>query len=233
MGRRYRGTEGRAHPRGLPRSELQRPAAGQHGDGADLHEEGGDEGRPLPRPARDQHGAERSNEVLEEVHRRERDRVRERSWRDAAQRARRGPHGARAGGRLADGLEDRHQGWRVRDDELRALQGQDPRFDGRDAGVKEPKAWNPTINRNHLIRDAIGLGIYDCMKTDPSIYLFGEGASMKMHFDCPAIEKEFPERIVTLPISEDGNTDFAVGASLAGVKPVVDVITSDFLFRTM
>ena len=95
------------------------------------------------------------------------------------------------------------------------------------------KAWNPTINRNHLIRDAIGLGIYDCMKSDPSIYLFGEGASMKMHFDCPAIEKEFPERIITLPISEDGNTDFAVGASLVGVKPVVDVITSDFLFRTM
>lgn len=95
------------------------------------------------------------------------------------------------------------------------------------------KAWNPTINRNHLIRDAIGLGIYDCMKADPSIYLFGEGASMKMHFDCPAIEKEFPDRIVTLPISEDGNTDFAVGASLVGIKPVVDVITSDFLFRTM
>jgi pyruvate/2-oxoglutarate/acetoin dehydrogenase E1 component len=97
----------------------------------------------------------------------------------------------------------------------------------------ESKVWNPTINRNHLIRDAIGLGIYDCMKADPSIYLFGEGASMKMHFDCPSIEKEFPERIITLPISEDGNTDFAVGASLAGVKPVVDVITSDFLFRTM
>ena len=99
--------------------------------------------------------------------------------------------------------------------------------------MKASKAWNPTINRNHLIRDAIGLGIYDCMKRDSSIYLFGEGASMKMHFDCPAIEKEFPERIVTLPISEDGNTDFAVGASLVGVKPVVDVITSDFLFRTM
>lgn len=97
----------------------------------------------------------------------------------------------------------------------------------------ESKVWNPTLNRNHLIRDAIGLGIYDCMKVDPSIYLFGEGASMKIHFDCPAIEKEFPERVITLPISEDGNTDFAVGASLVGVKPVVDVITSDFLFRTM
>lgn len=96
-----------------------------------------------------------------------------------------------------------------------------------------PRAWNPTINRNHLIRDAIGLGIYDCMRQDPSIYLFGEGASMKIHFDCPAIERDFPDRVITLPISEDGNTDFSVGASLVGVKPVVDVITSDFLFRTM
>lgn len=87
--------------------------------------------------------------------------------------------------------------------------------------------------RNHLIRNAISAAIYDCMKTDPSIYLFGEGAHMKMHYDAPHIEKEFPDRVVTLPISEDGNTNFAVGASLLGVKPVVDVITADFLYRTM
>jgi pyruvate dehydrogenase E1 component beta subunit len=87
--------------------------------------------------------------------------------------------------------------------------------------------------RNHLIRDGIGLAIYDQMKLDPSIYLFGEGAHMKVHFDAPPIEKEFSNRVITLPISEDGNTNFAVGASLLGVKPVVDVITADFLYRTL
>jgi pyruvate/2-oxoglutarate/acetoin dehydrogenase E1 component len=36
-----------------------------------------------------------------------------------------------------------------------------------------------------------------------------------------------------MPISEDGNSNFAVGLSLAGIVPIVDVISSDFLYRTM
>jgi len=87
--------------------------------------------------------------------------------------------------------------------------------------------------RNRLIRDASYRAIYDRMKVDPSIYIMGEGCHMKIHFDAPQIEKEFPDRFITLPISEDANTNFAVGMSLAGVKPIVDVITADFLYRTM
>jgi len=87
--------------------------------------------------------------------------------------------------------------------------------------------------RNRLIRDAIYHAIYDRMKEDPSIYIMGEGSHMKIHFDSPQIEKEFPDRVITLPISEDANTNFAVGMALAGVKPIVDVITADFLYRTM
>jgi pyruvate/2-oxoglutarate/acetoin dehydrogenase E1 component len=71
------------------------------------------------------------------------------------------------------------------------------------------------------------------MKVDPSIYIMGEGSHMKIHFDSPQIEKEFPDRIITLPISEDANTNFALGMALAGAKPIVDVITADFLYRTM
>lgn len=56
---------------------------------------------------------------------------------------------------------------------------------------------------------------------------------MKVHFDAPNIEKDFPDRIITLPISEDANTNFAVGMALGGVTPIVDVITADFLYRTM
>lgn len=88
-------------------------------------------------------------------------------------------------------------------------------------------------HRNHLIRDAIGRAIFDRMKADPSIYLFGEGMHMKIHFDAPQIERDYLNRVQTLPVSEDGNTFFAVGASLLGVKPIVDVITADFLYRTL
>ena len=88
-------------------------------------------------------------------------------------------------------------------------------------------------SRNHLIRDAIGQAIYDRMVSDPSVHLFGEGCHVKVHYDAPNIERDFSDRVHTLPISEDGNVNFAVGASLLGVKPVVDVITADFLYRAM
>jgi pyruvate dehydrogenase E1 component beta subunit len=71
------------------------------------------------------------------------------------------------------------------------------------------------------------------MASDPSVHLFGEGAEVKVHYDAPAIKRDFADRVHTMPISEDGNTNFAVGASLAGVKPIVDVISSDFLYRTL
>lgn len=90
--------------------------------------------------------------------------------------------------------------------------------------------------RNHKIRDSIGQAIYDEMALEcwpQRIHLFGEGAHVKVHYDHPAIEQAFPDRVHTLPISEDGSMNFAVGASLLGVKPVVDVITADFLYRAM
>ena len=71
------------------------------------------------------------------------------------------------------------------------------------------------------------------MKTDPMVYILGEGAHMKVHFDAPYIEKDFPNRVVTWPIAEDSGINFALGASLLGVKPVFDVITADFLYRVM
>lgn len=85
--------------------------------------------------------------------------------------------------------------------------------------------------RNHFIRDAISQAIYDTMSIDPSIYLMGEGAWVKARYDAPKLLDDFPNRIVTLPIAEDGSTNFAVGASLLGIKPIIDEITADFLYR--
>ena len=89
------------------------------------------------------------------------------------------------------------------------------------------------FSRNRKIRDGIGRAIYEEMVKQPAIHLFGEGCEVKVHYDAPSIERDFPDRVHTLPISEDGNVNFAVGASLLGVKPVVDIITADFLYRAM
>lgn len=89
------------------------------------------------------------------------------------------------------------------------------------------------FQRNHLIRDALSQAIYDVMAKDDSVQMFGEGAMAKVHYDAPQIERDFSSRVHTLPISEDGSTNFCVGAALLGVKPIMDVISSDFLFRAM
>lgn len=88
-------------------------------------------------------------------------------------------------------------------------------------------------HRNRKIRDGLYRAIEERMIADERVYLCGEGCHMKVHFDAPSIEQCFPERLITLPISEDGNTNFAVGLAIAGLVPIVDVISSDFLFRTM
>ena len=94
------------------------------------------------------------------------------------------------------------------------------------------KKANP-FRRNRLLRDASYQAVYDAMVLDDSIHIFGEGAEVKVHYDAPKIESEYSERVHTLPISEDGNVNFAVGASLLGVKPIVDIIGADFLYRCM
>jgi len=88
-------------------------------------------------------------------------------------------------------------------------------------------------HRNRLIRDGIYRALHDAMKENSAVYILGEGSHMKIHFDAPKIEEEFGHRVITLPISEDANSNFAVGLSLASLIPVVDVISSDFLYRTM
>lgn len=91
----------------------------------------------------------------------------------------------------------------------------------------------PPFARNRLLRDASWQAVYDAMRDDAAVHVFGEGAQVKAHYDAPAIERDFAERVHTLPISEDGNVNFAVGTALLGVKPIVDVISADFLYRCM
>lgn len=87
--------------------------------------------------------------------------------------------------------------------------------------------------RNRLLRDASWKAVYDAMTEDPSVHVFGEGAAVKAHYDAPDIERDYAQRVHTMPISEDGNVNFAVGAALMGVKPLVDIIAADFLYRAM
>ena len=69
------------------------------------------------------------------------------------------------------------------------------------------------------------------MREDESIYVFGEdvanmgGGTVGATKGLPA---EFPGRIVNTPITENGFCGLAVGAAASGLKPIVELMYSDF-----
>jgi pyruvate/2-oxoglutarate/acetoin dehydrogenase E1 component len=75
--------------------------------------------------------------------------------------------------------------------------------------------------------------IHRCMKEDPSIIIIGEGARLKASLDYPPLIQDFSDRIFTGPIAEGGMVNLALGASVTGLRPIVDIIFDDLLLRTM
>lgn len=69
------------------------------------------------------------------------------------------------------------------------------------------------------------------MREDETIYVFGEdvanmgGGTVGATKGLPA---EFPDRIVNTPITENGFCGLAVGAAASGLKPIVELMYSDF-----
>jgi pyruvate dehydrogenase E1 component beta subunit len=91
-------------------------------------------------------------------------------------------------------------------------------------------------------RDAVGFGdavreaIAEEMRRDPTIVLMGEdvaeaGTTFKV---LKGLVEEFgPDRIIDTPISEAGFTGIGVGAAMAGMRPIVDIMFGDFLTLIM
>ena len=84
-----------------------------------------------------------------------------------------------------------------------------------------------------LSRKPILATICKCMELDPSIIIIGEGARLKASLDYPLLLEKFSNRIFTGPIAEGGMVNLALGASVTGLRPIVDIIFDDLLLRTM
>jgi pyruvate/2-oxoglutarate/acetoin dehydrogenase E1 component len=80
-------------------------------------------------------------------------------------------------------------------------------------------------------REAVREGIRDAMKRDLRVFLMGEDVGR--YGGCYAVSKgllaEFgPKRIRDTPLSESGFTGAGIGAALAGMRPIVEVMTVNF-----
>src|ERR1051325_10682364 len=84
--------------------------------------------------------------------------------------------------------------------------------------------------------DAIKEAIAEEMRRDPKVVLMGEdvaeaGTTFKV---LTGLVDEFgKDRIIDTPISEAGFTGIGVGAAMAGLRPIVDIMFGDFLTLTM
>jgi pyruvate/2-oxoglutarate/acetoin dehydrogenase E1 component/TPP-dependent pyruvate/acetoin dehydrogenase alpha subunit len=80
-------------------------------------------------------------------------------------------------------------------------------------------------------REAVRAGIIDAMTKDPRVFLMGEDVGR--YGGCYAVSKGLletfgPERIRDTPLSESGFTGAGIGAAIAGMRPIVEVMTVNF-----
>ena len=92
------------------------------------------------------------------------------------------------------------------------------------------------MKRNIQFREALSSALADEMTADPSVFVFGlDVPDHKRIFGSTAglLEKFGPERVFGTPLSEDAMTGAALGAALAGLRPVHVHIRVDFALLGM
>ncbi|MCL4189790.1 MAG: pyruvate dehydrogenase (acetyl-transferring) E1 component subunit alpha [Rhodobacteraceae bacterium] len=80
-------------------------------------------------------------------------------------------------------------------------------------------------------REAVRAAIGEAMRADPRVFLMGEDVGA--YGGCYAVTKglmaEFgPDRIRDTPLSEIGFTGAGIGAAMAGMRPIVEIMTVNF-----
>ncbi len=85
-------------------------------------------------------------------------------------------------------------------------------------------------------REAVRLALREELDRDPSVFLMGEeiGVFQGSYKVTAGLYDDFgPERIMETPISEEGFVGAAVGAAMSGQRPVVEIMTINFILVAM
>ena len=81
-------------------------------------------------------------------------------------------------------------------------------------------------------REAVAAGIAQEMERDPTVYFIGEdvaAAGGVFKATVGLLEKFGADRVRDTPISEQAIVGAAMGAAMTGLKPIVEIMFSDFL----
>jgi pyruvate dehydrogenase E1 component beta subunit len=113
----------------------------------------------------------------------------------------------------------------------KAAAGRAPSFQAAQPAEHEWGETAPTTVREAL-RDAMALE----MRADPDVFLMGEEVAQYQgaYKISQGLLDEFGERrVIDTPITEHGFTGMAVGAAMAGLKPIVEFMTFNFAMQAM
>ncbi len=83
---------------------------------------------------------------------------------------------------------------------------------------------------------AINETLHQMIEGDTSTFLIGQGVTSPWYVGSTTvglIDRFGPERIIDTPVSEDGVAGVAVGAALAGMRPVLNYPRMDFMYYAM
>ncbi|MEM3085841.1 MAG: dehydrogenase E1 component subunit alpha/beta [Halobacteria archaeon] len=92
---------------------------------------------------------------------------------------------------------------------------------------KEAKWSNMAVNA------AIRTTLEEEMAKDPRVFLLGEDVSNSIFETAKGLAEKFPEQVLDTPISESAIAGAAMGAALAGQRPVAEIMFQDFMFVAM
>jgi pyruvate/2-oxoglutarate/acetoin dehydrogenase E1 component len=82
------------------------------------------------------------------------------------------------------------------------------------------------------VLEALNQALRSCLTEAPDVWVLGEdildpyGGAFKV---TRGLSSEFPERVITTPVSEAGIVGFGVGMALRGLRPVVEIMFGDFM----
>ena len=86
------------------------------------------------------------------------------------------------------------------------------------------------------LRDAVSRGLREALENDDSVFLMGEdigGYQGPYAVTSGFLDRYGPDRVRDTPISESAVVGSAVGAAMAGLKPIVEIMTINFMLLAM
>ena len=81
--------------------------------------------------------------------------------------------------------------------------------------------------------EAINRALLDEMTNDSSVILFGEDIRYNLYGYTGDLYEKFGDRVIDVPLMENTIVGMAIGASLRGLRPIVDLTVANFLYTAM